>query len=162
MAATNIYLKLDGIDGESVDKDHNNWIEIDSWSWGVDNPASYARGQGGQATQAHVASLNLVKHCDKSSVVLFQDCTTGKHIATGTLSCLKLDGDQRVEYLKIELTDVMVSSLQWSASGSEHLTHESVGLVFAQFKDTYKLQQDAGAAGGSTEFGFNIQKSEKV
>jgi type VI secretion system secreted protein Hcp len=160
MAKTNIYLKLDGLDGESVDEDHKNWIEVESWSWGVDNPASFAQGQGGQSTQAHVSSLNVVKHCDKASVTLYKDCTTGKHITSGTLSCLKLDGDSRVEYMKVDLTDVMVSSVQWSASGSEHHVHESLGLVFAEFKQTYKLQQDTGSAQGSTEFGFNVQTSK--
>jgi type VI secretion system secreted protein Hcp len=73
---------------------------------------------------------------------------------------MKLDGDSRVEYMKIDLTDVMVSSVQWSASGSEHHVHESLGLVFAEFKQTYKLQQDTGSAQGSTEFGFNVQTSK--
>jgi type VI secretion system secreted protein Hcp len=159
MARTNIYLKLDGLDGESKDTDHTDWIELDSWSWGVDNPASFARGQGGQATQAHVSSLSIVKNCDKASVAMYKACTTGKHIASGTLSCMKLDGDSRVEYLKVDLTDIMVANLQWSASGAENEVHESVALVFAEFKQAYKLQQDAGAAGGNTDFGFNVQTS---
>ena len=45
MAASNIYLKLDGLDGESLDEDHKDWIEVQNWSWGVDNPASFAVGQ---------------------------------------------------------------------------------------------------------------------
>jgi type VI secretion system secreted protein Hcp len=160
MAATNVYLKLEGLDGESMDADHTDWIEVNSFSWGVDNPASFAIGQGGQATQAHIASINIQKHCDKSSVALYKACTTGKHIPSGTLSCLKLDGDSRVEYLKIDLTDIMVSGLQWSGSGGEHLVHENVSLVFAEFKQAYKLQQDAGSAGGNTDFGYNIQTSK--
>ncbi len=160
MAATNIYLKLDGLDGESMDEDHKDWIEVESWSWGVDNPASFAVGQGGQATQAHIAAVSAQKRCDKASVALFKACTTGKHIPKGTVSCLKLDGDSRVEYLKIDLTDIMVSGLQWSASGGEHLTHEHVSLVFAEFKAAYKLQQDAGSGGGSVDFGYNVQTSK--
>ena len=54
----------------------------------------------------------------------------------------------------------MVSSLQWSGSGNEHMVHEHVSLVFAEFKQSYKLQQDAGSAGGSTDFGFNLQSSK--
>jgi len=160
MAKTNIYLKLEGLDGESMDDEHKDWIEVESWSWGVDNPASFAQGQGGQATQAHVASLSVVKNCDKASVSMYKACTTGKHIKKGTLSCLKLDGDKRVEYMKVDLTDIMVSNLQWSASGSEHHVHENVGLVFAEFKQAYKLQSDKGSAKGSTEFGFNVQTSK--
>jgi type VI secretion system secreted protein Hcp len=160
MARTNIYLKLDGLDGESKDQDHTDWIEVDSWSWGVDNPASFAVGQGGQATQAHISSLNIMKTCDKSSVALFKNSTTGKHIKSGTLSCMKLDGDSRIEYLKVDFTDLMVASLQWSGAGEGNQVSESVSLVFAEFQQAYKLQQDTGSAGGNTDFGFNVQTSK--
>ena len=93
MAQSNIYLKLDGLDGESLDDDHKQWIEVQNWSWGVDNPASFAIGQGGQATQAHIAAVNIQKSCDAASVALFKASTTGKHIPKATLSCMKLDGD---------------------------------------------------------------------
>jgi len=160
MAQSNIYLKLDGLDGEAADKDHKDWIEVESFSWGVDNPASFAIGKGGQATQAHIAAISVQKVCDKSSVAMFKACTTGKHIPKGTISCMKLDGDTRVEYLKIDLVDIMVSGLQWSGSGGEHLVHEHVSFVFAEFKEAYKLQEDKGSAGGNTDFGWKIQQSE--
>jgi hypothetical protein len=35
----------------------------------------------------------------------------------------------------------MVSSLQWSGSGNEHMVHEHVPLVFAEFKPSYVLQK---------------------
>ena len=93
---------------------------------------------------------------------MWQACVTGKHIPKGTVECLKLDGDTRVVYLKIELTDIMVSNFQWSGTGGEHLVHEQVSLVFAQFKQTYTLQQNPGGGGGAIEFGYNIQKSQAV
>ncbi len=160
MAQSNIYLKLDQVDGESLDHDHQNWIEVESFSWGVDNPSSFAVGQGGQATQAHIAAMGVQKQCDKSSVTLFKNCTTGKHIPKGTISCVKLDGDSRVEYLKIDLTDIMVSNFQWSGSGADQIVQEHISLVFAEFKETYKLQQSGGSAGGGTDFGYNIPQGK--
>lgn len=159
MAQTNIFLKLDSVDGESLDQDHQNWIEVESFTWGVDNPSSFAIGQGGQATQAHVASIGVQKRMDNSSVTLFKNCTTGKHIQSGTISCMKLDGDTRVEYMKVELTDIMVSNVQISGVGSEQVVQEHVSLVFAKFKETYKLQQNLGSAQGAKEFGYDVQKA---
>jgi hypothetical protein len=40
------------------------------------------------------------------------------------------------------------------------LVKEKVSLVFAEFKETYKLQQDTGSSGGGTDFGFNVQTSK--
>jgi type VI secretion system secreted protein Hcp len=160
MANTNIYLKLGDLKGESLDKEHDQWIEVESFSWGVDNPASFSIGQGGQSTQAHISSINVAKYCDASSVTLFKASTTGQHIPTGTIHCLKLDGQDRKKYLIIELEDIVVSGLQWSGSGSESGLHEHLSLAFARFRQTYNLQTDKGDLGGGTNFGYDIQKSD--
>ena len=161
MAATNVYLKLGDLKGESLDKDHKDWIEVENFSWGVDNPSSFSIGQGGQATQAHISSLNISKACDASSVFLWQAATTGRHIEDATLSCLKLNSTtDRLEYLKVEMTDLMVSAVQWSGTGGEVQVREHLSLIFAEFKSTYSLQTDDGdAAGGAVHFGWNIQTS---
>ena len=161
MAQTNIYLKLEGIEGESVDETHQGWIELTQFTWGVNTEATFEVGQGGQAKQSHIHVIAASKSCDKSTVVLWKNCTTGRHIPTGIISCMKLDGETRVEYLKIDLTDIMVKTVEWKGAAQDILT-EDIGLVFAEFKQTYTLQQDlggAGGAGGGREFGYNIQTS---
>jgi type VI secretion system secreted protein Hcp len=160
MAQTNVYLKLTGIDGESLDDDHPDWIEVHGWSWGVDNQADFALGQGGQATQAHIAPLTCTKHIDKASVPLFKACTTGQHLGEGTLSLMKLDGTSRVEYLKYHYRDVMVKGVHPGGAGADTIGMETISLVFAELKAIYKLQQDTGSAKGSQEFQYDIQKSK--
>jgi len=161
MARTNIYLKLDGIDGESIDETHPGWIELDSFKWAVHNDASFAIGQGGQATQGHIDKISVDKVCDKASITLFKNCTTGKHIASGIISCLKLDGDSRVEYLKIDLTDIIVAKVDWSGAGADALIKESVELDFAEFQKVFTLQEDKGGpSGGVIEFAYNRQTSK--
>jgi type VI secretion system secreted protein Hcp len=161
MAKTNIYLRLDDIKGESIDQDHKEWIELESFKWNVANDASFALGQGGQASQGHVDKISVDKICDRSSVTLFKHCTTGKHIKGGEISCLKLDGETRIEYFHVELTDIMVAKVDWSGRGDEAVLHESVSLEFAEFHKKYKVQQDTGGeAPGPIEFKFNRQTSE--
>lgn len=36
--STDLYLKIDGINGESQDSNHKGWIDIDSFSWGQARP----------------------------------------------------------------------------------------------------------------------------
>ena len=159
MAQTNIYLKLDHIDGESLDENHEKWIELESFSWDVNNQANFAKGQGGQATQSEIHGISVTKICDKSSVILWKNCTTGKHILNGKIRCLKLDGEKRVEYLRIDLTDIMVKSIKWNGVGNESVMKEDVELVFAEFHQEYVLQSDVGDPQGAVPFGFNIQTS---
>ena len=44
--AFDAFLKIDGIDGESLDKNHKDEIEIDSYSWGVANTGCFGTAAG--------------------------------------------------------------------------------------------------------------------
>ena len=45
--AVDMFLKLDGIKGESKDSKHSGEIEILAWSWGLSNSGSFGSGGGG-------------------------------------------------------------------------------------------------------------------
>jgi type VI secretion system secreted protein Hcp len=163
--AGDMFLKLDGIDGESIDDAspaHKNEIDIIGWSFGGTNPANYAQGQGGQQSKPTFQEFNIVKVCDKASVTLLRAMSGGQHIKTGKITCRKAIKDSdKLEYLTVDLTDVQVTNISWSGSGGEQHLHETVSLTAAQFKTTYKLQQDTGAAGGGNDMTYNLQ-TQKV
>jgi type VI secretion system secreted protein Hcp len=159
--AGDMFLKLEGIDGESIDDanpSHKNEIDILGWSFGGTNPASFAVGMGGQQSKPTFTEFHITKVADAATVKLLRAMSGGQHIPTGKITCRKAIKDSdKLEYLVIDLTDVQVTNVQWSGSGSEQFMHETVSLTAAEFKSTYKLQQDKGAAGGSTEFKYNLQ-----
>jgi type VI secretion system secreted protein Hcp len=158
-----MFLKLDGVDGESLDQVHTKEIEITSWHWVTVNHVRWDMNQGGQSTKVDVNEIRIDKICDKASVVLYQNCVTGKHITGAKITCRKNDGDQKVEYLIVELKDVMVSKVEWTGDGNNQSLNETVELSFAEFKLNYNIQQNQGdAAGGATTFGFHIQKQLKT
>ena len=140
-------------------RNHDRWIELESFSWDVNNQANFAKGQGGQATQSKIHGISVTKICDKSSVILWKNCTTGKHILNGKISCLKLDGEKRVEYLRIDLTDIMVKSIKWNGVGDESCHERGRGIRFCRISQEYMLQSDVGDPQGAVPFGFNIQTS---
>ena len=47
MAAVDYFLKIDGIDGESMDSTFAKNIDVQSWSWGETNSGSMSSGTGG-------------------------------------------------------------------------------------------------------------------
>jgi type VI secretion system secreted protein Hcp len=153
-----MFLKLDGIEGESLDSVHSGEIEIINWTWENKNVVKWDQNQGGQSTRVDVGELSVTKFCDKASPTLQQNCVTGKHIRSGTITCRKNDGDQKVEYLVVKLTDIMISKVHWDGDGGDQSLKEQIGLSFAEFRVDYKLQQDTGNAGGVKGFGFNVQK----
>src|SRR6058998_1960135 len=111
--AVDMFLKLDGIKGESKDHKHGGEIHIESFSWGLTQTGAHASGGGGGAGKVSVQDLSISKLADKSSAALFLHCANGKHIPHGLITVRKA-GEKPVEYLKIKVTDILVSSTQWA------------------------------------------------
>jgi type VI secretion system secreted protein Hcp len=157
-----MFLKLDGIAGESLDFAHGGEIEIRTWEWHTENHVKWDVNQGGQSTKVDVKRIDLKKVCDKASVTLYQCCVTGRHIKNGTITCRKNDGEQKVEYLIVKMTDIMIAQIDWSGMGEQQVLEENIALSFAEFKLDYKVQNDTGTADGTTSFGFNVQTQKTI
>ena len=76
-----IFLKLNGIDGESQDAVHASEIDITSWTWEVTQDSTMRSGSGGGAGKSTVADITLTHNMDRSSPNLAKYCFTGKHIS---------------------------------------------------------------------------------
>jgi type VI secretion system secreted protein Hcp len=152
-----MFLQLEKIDGESLDSTHSGKIEIKSWAWKTTNTVRWDVNQGGQSTKVLIEHIDINKTCDKASPILHQCCVTGRHIKSGKIICRKNDGDSKFEYMILELTDIMLNKFEWSGDGNEQSINETLGLSFAEYKISYKLQGDIGTAQGSSEFKFNVQ-----
>jgi type VI secretion system secreted protein Hcp len=112
--AYDAFLKLDGIDGEVTDQTHAAWIELSSFSWGASNSSSNASGGGGGAGKVSFQDLHCEGQTSKASPNLMLACATGKHISTAMLSVATAAGvtGAELEFMKIKLTDVLISSYQ--------------------------------------------------
>ena len=77
MAAVDFFLKLDGVEGESQDKDHKNEISLESFSFGADQSGTSSHGTGAGAGKVSMHDISVTKVVDKSSPVLFQNCASG-------------------------------------------------------------------------------------
>jgi type VI secretion system secreted protein Hcp len=151
-----IFLKLEGIHGESLDHKHHGEIEIADFLWGLTNNASFALTQQDAANNAKVDNVIVTKYFDKSSVTLAQFCATGQHIPEGRITCRKNSGDAKLDYLLIVLKKVMVTDIKWAGKEVAPGAPETVKLSFLQFKLFYTAQESSGASGHVNEFGFDV------
>ncbi len=153
-----MFLKIDGIQGETLDTYRPGEIEIQTWTWDAGlNPVRWDLNQGGQSTRANTDKIVVTKVCDQASVALYQYCVTGKHFKNARIICRKNDGEEKINYLTIEMEDVMIQEVNWSGQGESPTLTETIELAFADFTVRYKKQRDSGAADGDVHFGFNIQ-----
>jgi type VI secretion system secreted protein Hcp len=158
--AYDAFLKLDGVTGESTRKGAEGWISIQSFSWGAANPVSLGAGTGGAgSSKVTISTINIIKQADKSSPLLFQKCCAGTHYPTGSLSIRKAGGsDTGMEYMKIEMTEVFVESIQVSgAAGGDDTPTESVSLAFGSIKETYQPQKVDGTPDSAVIGQWNVK-----
>ena len=156
--AVDMFLKLDGVKGESKDAKHKDEIDIQSLSWGHSQTGTFGAGGGGGAGKVSVHDISVSKFLDKASTVLMNYCCTGKHIPSGLITVRKA-GEKPLEYLKIKLTDILVSSVQHAGHGGGDLLSESITLNFAKVKVEYTPQDAKGAGGAATEMTWNIAEN---
>lgn len=162
MAQTDFFLKIDGVDGESVDEKHKGEIDVESWSWGATNIGSAGHGGGSGAGKVDPQDFHFVKRYDKASPTLFKAIATGQHFKTAVFVARKAGGGQQ-EYLKITMSDVLVSSYQTGgANGSGVMPTDQVSLNFAKMEIAYKEQKPDGSMGGEVKQGYDFSKNVKV
>jgi len=127
------FLKLDGIKGESQDAKHKGEIDILSFSFGATQTGTQGTGGGGGAGKVKVHDMQITKKVDSSSPLLFLNCASGAHIKEATLVVRKAGGHQ-LEFLKVKLTDVLITSVKPHGNGeqNEEFQHSQLGLGAGQ------------------------------
>jgi len=161
--AVDMFIKLDDVKGESQDKKHPDEIDVLAWSWGMSQSGTMHQGGGGGGGKVSVQDLSFTKYVDKSSSVLMAYCAAGKQFKEATMVVRKAGGDEPLEYLKIIMNDVLVTSLSTGGSGGEDRLTENVSLNFSTVKTNYQPQKPDGSAdGGTIDFGWDIAANVKI
>jgi type VI secretion system secreted protein Hcp len=158
---SDMFLKIDGIEGESLDDKHKNEIQLLSFSFSASQHGSAGMGGGSGTGKVQMHDFQISKHIDKASPLLFKACATGKHTPKVTLVCRKAGGTQQ-EFLKYTFSEVMISSVSQSGSGSETLPVEQISMNYAKFEIEYKAQDEKGGLGGVVKAGWNSNLNKEV
>jgi type VI secretion system secreted protein Hcp len=141
--------------GKAQDKQHKDKIDVIAWSWGVSNSGSTHTGQGSGAGKANVQDLTFTKWMDKSSTPILLACCNGKHFAEASLIIRKA-GEKPVEYCKITMEQVLISSVSTGGSGHDERLTEHVTLNFGKVSVDYTPQNEKGAAETAIPMSWDI------
>jgi type VI secretion system secreted protein Hcp len=189
--AFDAFLKLDGIKGESVDAKHKGGIDIKSFSFGASQTGTHGTGDGGGAGKVQIHDMHFTKKVDASSPLLFLNCATGTHIKEANFVVRKAGGIQ-LEYLKVKLTDVLVSSVKPHGQAEQNEVYvdaagrrvggytpdktpgaihsygdeipvEDLTLNFSKIEYSYQPQAaDGKAQGGPILAGWDVKGNQKI
>lgn len=153
VSASDMFLKISGIKGESTDKAHKDSIEILSWSWGMSEGTGKVKR--GTVAPKCIQDLELTKLVDSSTPALITHGVLGETAKEATITVRKSGGDQQ-DYLIIKMTDVMVSSYQTgSDAASNSALVDTVVLSFSTIQGEYKRQRPDGSLDSGVTFSIN-------
>jgi len=162
MAAVDYFLKIEGIDGESQDHKHKGEIDVESWSWGETQQGAHAAGGGGGAGKVSMQDFHFVMQVNKASPKLMLACANGEHIKKAVLTCRKA-GKEQQEFLKITLSDLLISSYQTGGSGhADIVPTDQISLNYAKIEIEYKEQKADGTLGGAVRAGYDLKANKQV
>ena len=158
--AQDIFIKIAGIEGESGDDKHKNEIEVSNWAWEIRQDTNMHSGSGGGAGKATVEDLTFDHFVDRSSPNLMKYCLSGKHIDTAVLVVRKAGGNP-LEYLKLTMSDVIVTMVKPSGSSKDERISEQVRLSFAKVMQEYMVQNAQGGSGGAVTASYDIKANKE-
>lgn len=162
--AIDVYLQIDGIKGESTDKDHKDWIECQAVSFEVLQPKSATASSAGGHTAERCEHKDIVisKLCDLATPLLLEQCSMGKTIPKATFNFMRADSDgKRVKYFSIELENLLISGVAPHVMEGSIMT-ESLSITYAKVKWKYIQQKISGGTGGNTAGGWDKSKNAKA
>jgi type VI secretion system secreted protein Hcp len=159
------YLKIEGVDGESTDSNHVGWIQLQSYSHNVSNETT-GKSQGGShmGGRCQHGDISVVKPLDSSSPTLALACCQGKSHPTATLEICRsgASGTDSLTYQKVELTDVVITSVSPQAVGGSDFPSESVCLSYGTIKWTYTKTDTKGSPQGEIVTGWDLVQNKML
>jgi type VI secretion system secreted protein Hcp len=160
--AVDMFLSLGKeIKGESVDATHKDEISILAWSWGMSQSGTFHDGAGGGAGKASFQDISLTKYVDVSSPNLMLYCANGDHFDEAILVVRKA-GKTPLEYMKITMKKVLVTSVSTGGSGGEDRLTENISLNFADIYYDYKKQKPDGSGEAAVSFKWKIGENKQA
>lgn len=138
--------------GESQDSvyKNNKALEINSYSFGVENVASIGSKAGGAGTgKANFDVFEFTKNVDSCSAALYAACTQGAHYDEVNLHLRRAGGETVPQpYIKFKFKMVFMTGVKWSGSGDD-VPEETLTFAYGALAIIYQPQGSDGKNKGS-------------
>lgn len=154
------YLKIGDIVGGSTEPDHVGWINLMSFSQGLNRPMK----AGGFGETRHKGSVvcgdvHCVKEMDSSTAKLIAACCAGTIFDKVFIDVTTSVGaGKRVPYFQWEMDNVIVTSYDVSGQGnSASVATESISMNYEVIKWTYDKMGVDGKTKGKIDAKWNVE-----
>ncbi len=144
-----MFLKIDGIKGESMDSKHKDEVDLLSFSFGFGNSAS-AVGGGAGTGASHACAFNGNMRLNRATLGVVDATLTGKHIPQVVLTLVK-PGEKAMTVLTATFSDVVFTQ------GGDQFA-----FVYGKFEADYNMQDAKGASTPGGTIGWDLKENTKL
>jgi type VI secretion system Hcp family effector len=140
-----VFLRVEGLLGESTDRDHRNWSDATGYRHAV------RRLAGSAPPRVQHDELVVLKVTDRTSSDLYDKAVAGELLPRVDLDVCRSDAQRLLCFLQIRLTDAIVSGFSQGAD-----LVDRVGFSYRRIEWTYQLFRSDGGVGGERRGSFDL------
>ena len=156
-----IYMELEGIKGNVTAEGHKEWVEVQSFQFGVGraigSPVGNAKDR--EASAPSISEITVSKVMDPASPYLFTESVIGKGKKCKLHFCRVSSGNLET-YAEYELENVLVSGYSVSSGGDRPT--EQVSLSFTKVIYKYIPWKEDHAKDSPHPAGYDLAAGKKV
>lgn len=93
---------------------------------------------------------------------LFLACASGQHLKQAILSGRRAGGKDQMEFLKVTMSDILVSSYAAAGIDPDGPPQEQITLNFSKIDFALGQQRPDGSVGGTISAGWDLKANKKV
>lgn len=155
LVAVDIFLKIDGIPGESTAERYPTWIDVYTYSHQL-GPEEARSPEGAKVGAVH-GDVEVTKPLDRSSPKLYEACCARKHFEVVRLEACRMVRDRSERFLRVELEDSFVRSVVLTA-GTDDATQpsETVRFAYRRIRWTFTKPVSDGSEAGSISSSWDL------
>ena len=160
-AASQIFVKIEGVRGQSTDAMHSGWIDATGFADKVFQPGGSTFSSGTRTTEkASFNDILIAKKMDIASPRLFDLCASGKHVPRVQIDFVESTSRGKVVVAMYYLEDVVVSSVEKNFDPKTGEVMEQVTFKFAKIKQV--ITDVMNPRGGKEEAGWDLVRGTSI
>lgn len=156
-----MFVKFDGVDGESQQAGYEGWIEISDYNMTSSAPPSTDLGTGSGVAKPTIHGVSFKTTSGRHTPQINKKYYEGTHYSTVQVVFLKMTGAASAEkYFEMTMSHVFVTSIG-NGKSADSLGTESITLLAEEYKQEYFSQDSAGVltSVGSTTYNTKTNES---
>ena len=165
--AYDMFLQIEGIEGDSTDAAHTKWIEVESYNHRLSQPSGGSASAQGALTggRADHQEFTVTKRLDSASPLLALHCCNGQHIPEIKLELCRAMGDKTV-FMLYTLKECIVSSVVPGGSGDteDPTPSEDISFRYGEIHWAYTETDptSGGKTGGTHEAAWSVLQNQQL